>query len=94
MSTNNAKTARLEVRMSSDIANLINRAVEISGLTKTGFITSVLQQAAEKIVRDQEVLALSLEDQKRFADALIDPPEPNDAMRRAFSKRNELLVNP
>lgn len=41
-------------------------------------------------VGDPEVLRLSAEDQAAFAEALRNPPEPNDAMRRAFDALRDL----
>jgi DNA-binding PadR family transcriptional regulator len=34
---------------------------------------------------------LNLEDQKRFAAALLDPPEPNEALRKAFRLYKTLI---
>ena len=35
------------------------------------------------MIEDEGILRLSTEDQIRFAEALINPPKPNDALRRA-----------
>ena len=86
-----AKSARLEVRMSPHVADLIKRAAEIKGLSKTGFITSVLQKEAEQIIKEKEVLHLSLTDQERFAEAVLNPPLPTPALRKALQRRRELL---
>jgi len=39
------------------------------------------------------VLAWSPENQSIFAEALLNPPAPNEALRRAFALRENLLVN-
>ncbi len=44
-------------------------------------------------VEDAEFLRLSVEDQTRFVDALIDPPAPAAALKRA-AKRHSTLVKP
>ncbi len=42
--------------------------------------------------RDQpEVVRLSPADQKRFAEALLSPPKPAPALKRAFAGRRKLL---
>lgn len=41
---------------------------------------------------EPEVLHLSPEDQKVFAEALINPPPMNDALKRAFERREALMV--
>lgn len=38
-----------------------------------------------------EVLILSKDDQIAFAEALLSPPEPNDALKRAFESRKRLF---
>ena len=38
------------------------------------------------------VLRLSAEDQRRIAQALVNPPEPSASLRRAFDRRRELLA--
>lgn len=39
------------------------------------------------------VLAWSPENQSIFAEALLSPPAPNEALRRAFARRENLIVN-
>jgi uncharacterized protein (DUF1778 family) len=85
------RTARLEARVSLGLSEKIKRAAEIQGLTKTGFIANVLQKEAERVIQEQTVLNLSLQDQERFAQAILNPPEPNPALKRAFNNRNTLL---
>ncbi|OCQ51934.1 hypothetical protein Ppb6_03049 [Photorhabdus australis subsp. thailandensis] len=84
-------TARFEVRMSSDLHALIKRAAEIQGRTMTDFVVSAAQDAAQHTIEQSEVLRLSLVDQEYFAQALLNPPEPTPALKRAFARRCELL---
>lgn len=37
------------------------------------------------------VVRLSIEDQRAFADAILNPPEPTPALRRAFRRHHELI---
>jgi uncharacterized protein (DUF1778 family) len=34
---------------------------------------------------------LSVEDQRRFAEAILNPPEPTPALARAFQRHRELI---
>ena len=85
------KTARLEARVSFGLSKLIERAAEIEGLSMTSFITSVLQKEAERIIQAQEIIRLSLGDQERFAESILNPPEPTDALRKAFASRHNVM---
>ncbi|WP_434525301.1 DUF1778 domain-containing protein [Photorhabdus asymbiotica] len=86
-----ASTARFEARMSSDLHALIKRAAEIQGRTMTDFVVSAAQDAAQRAIERSEVLRLSLADQECFAQALLNPPEPTPALKRAFARRRALL---
>jgi len=39
----------------------------------------------------EDEIKLSPEDQARLAEALLNPPAPNDALKRAVERRRELL---
>ncbi len=86
-----AATARLEARISTDLHAMLKRAAELQGRTMTDFVISAVQDAAQRAIEQSEVIRLSLADQKRFADALLSPPEPTPALRRAMARHDELL---
>jgi uncharacterized protein (DUF1778 family) len=86
-----ASTARLEARVSPDVHALIKRAAELQGRTITDFVVSTAQEAAQRVIEQTEILRLSLADQHAFAEALLAPPEPNEALKRAFQRRSKLL---
>lgn len=83
--------ARLEARLPTDVHALLKRAAEIEGRSVTDFVISAARNAATRTIEQAEVLRLSFEDQKRVAEALLKPPAPSPAMRRAFRRRRELF---
>ena len=40
-------------------------------------------RTARRIIEETQVIRLSVDDQRAFVDAILSPPAPNDAMRRA-----------
>ena len=44
-----------------------------------------------RTIEETEVLRLSAEDQRLFAEAILNPPAPNAALRRAERRRRELF---
>jgi len=86
-----SSSARLEARISSDLHALLKRAAELQGRTMTDFVVAAVQDAAQRAIEQAEVLRMSLEDQQRFAEALLSPPEPTPAMIRALARRRNLL---
>lgn len=84
-------TARLEARISTDLHAMLKRAAELQGRTMTDFVVSAVQDAAQRAIEDAEVIRLSLADQERVAQALLSPPKPVPALKRAFTRRSKLL---
>lgn len=93
MTTASTKTARLEARITPDLQALLKRAAEIDGRSVTDFVVTAVQDAAERRIEQAQVMRLSLEDQRLFVDALLDPPEPNAALKRAFARHRDLVRN-
>lgn len=88
------ESARLEARLPADIHALLKRAAEIEGRTLTDFVVSSAQAAARRTIEEAEIVRLSVEDQQRVVDALLDPPEPVSALRRAADRYRNLVGFP
>ena len=86
-----SKTARLEARITPNLQALLKRAAEIDGRSVTDFVVSAVQEAAERRIEHAQVIRLSLEDQKAFVEAVLSPPEPTAALKRAFKRHRELI---
>jgi uncharacterized protein (DUF1778 family) len=84
-------TARLEVRISTDLHAMLKRAAELQGRTMTDFVVSAVQEAAQRAIEQAEVVRLSRADQECFAQALLSPPEPEPILLRAFERSKALL---
>ena len=84
-------TARLEARLPADIHALLKRAAEIQGRTLTDFVVAAAREAACRAIEEADILRLSVEDQRQIAEAILNPPKPAPALRRAFKRRNRLF---
>lgn len=84
-------TARLEARISPDLHSMLKRAAELQGRTMTDFVVSAVQDAAQHAIERAEMVRLSLSDQQSFAQAMLSPPAPAPALKRAFARRKKLL---
>jgi uncharacterized protein (DUF1778 family) len=84
-------TARLEARISNDLHSMLKRAAELQGRTMTDFVVSAVQDAAQRAIKQAEVVRLTLKDQESFAQALLSPSKPTPALKRAFSRHKKLL---
>ena len=75
----------------TDLHAMLRRAAEIQGRTMTDFVVSAVQDAARHAIEQAEVIRLSLADQACFVEALLSPPKPNAALKRAVARRRKLL---
>lgn len=69
----------------------MQRAARLRGMTLTGYIIATAGEEARRTVEDADIMRLAREDQMRFAEALIDPPQPNERMIRAAKRHAELI---
>jgi uncharacterized protein (DUF1778 family) len=83
--------ARLEARISADDHALLRRAAEIEGQSLADFVVSAARQAAEQTMLQSDAVILTPEDQRRFAEALIDPPPLSPAMKRALDHHKRMI---
>ena len=60
-------TARLEVRISTDLHMMLKRAAELQGRTMTDVVVAAVQDAAQRAIEQAEIFRLSLADQECFA---------------------------
>jgi uncharacterized protein (DUF1778 family) len=82
---------RISLRLSRDAKRKLERAAAYSEMTLTDFVIDVALQKADSIVRKQEVITLTPAEWDRFQAALLDPPEPNARLRRAFAEHARVV---
>jgi uncharacterized protein (DUF1778 family) len=90
MNRNAQASNRLEARVSGEQKSLFQRAAALKGFTLTDFIIDSLQQAAIRTVEQHDVLKLNAESKAAFFDALLNPPAPNKALRRAADRYRQM----
>ena len=81
-----AKDDRLQVRLNAEAKTMLQRAANYRHKTVSQFVLTTALAEAEKVIRENEAVALSAADWKVFYDALNKPPAPNAALRKAFAK--------
>jgi uncharacterized protein (DUF1778 family) len=86
------RTARLEARISPDMLSVVKRAAEIQGRSVSDFVVSAAQEAAQRTIEETAIIRLSIEDQRALVEAILNPPEPNEALRKAADAYKRLVV--
>ncbi len=85
------RTTRLEARISPQALDIVKRAAELQGRSLSDFVVVAAEEMARKTIEDAHVVRLSVEDQHRFAELLLDPPPLSDAMLRARDAHAALI---
>ena len=93
MSTDLARTTRVEARIAPDVLAVVRRAAEIQGRSLSDFLVVAAQEAAYRTIEDAQIIRLSLEDQQRFVDVLLNPPAPSAALNRASRAHRKLIAS-
>lgn len=71
-------TARIEIRCSEDLKNRLNQVAEIQGRSISDFVVEAASEKANQFIMEHQVISLTLKQSKAFAEALTNPPAPNE----------------
>ena len=80
---------RLEIRVPAPIKALIVRAAALEGRTLTDYVIATLQKDAAEVVREYEILRLSVEDSEAFAAGMLGAPKPKRILRQALARHQK-----
>lgn len=72
---------------------MIERAAALQNTTVSGFVVSSALDAATHLIQERERLVLGARNWDVFLNALLDPPEPNAALRDAVENHARLVEN-
>ena len=86
------RTARVEARIAPDALAVVRRAAELQGRSVSDFLGAAALKDAQRTIEDAQIIRLSVADQQRFAELLIDPPPLAPAMKRALKARQRLIA--
>jgi uncharacterized protein (DUF1778 family) len=80
-------TERLEARVPRSLKQTLQKAAAVTGhSTLTSYVVYELQRSAQAVIDEHERVRLSTEESRNFVDALLAPPAPNEALKKAFTR--------
>jgi uncharacterized protein (DUF1778 family) len=85
--------ARLEARISPETKALLQKAADLEGRTLTDFIVATVQAEACRVIERHQTLKLSFEDSEAFVNALLNPPQPNNALKAAALRYKKVIAD-
>lgn len=74
---------RIDLRLSRDAKELIEHAAAIESISVSAFVVGNAMHGAKQVVAGHDRWVLSRRGSAAFVDALLNPPEPNDALKMA-----------
>lgn len=80
------KKQRIDLRLSDDDKSAIEEAAAISNQTITQFMVASASQRAAQVIEQHRRLILNEESWTRVMDAISNPPEVNDRLKRAAKR--------
>lgn len=92
MSADTIRSSRVEARIAPDVLAVVRRAAELQGRSLSDFLVVAAQEVAHRTIEDAQIIRLSVEDQRRFVDLLLDPPAPSPALKRAAQAHRKLIA--
>ena len=85
------RTARIEARIAPDALAIVKRAAELQGRSVSDFVVAAAQEAASRAIEENQIIRLSVEDQRAFAEAILNPPAPSKGLLRAAEAYRNLI---
>ncbi|MBC5764666.1 DUF1778 domain-containing protein [Ramlibacter albus] len=77
----------INVRASRQVRDLIDRAAEVQGKTRTDFILQASAEAARRVLLDQVFFEIDAKQMKAFNEVLEQPIMKNRAVRQLLAKK-------
>ena len=88
-----SRTARIEARIAPNALRIVRRAAELQGRSISDFVVAAAQEAAHRAIDEAQVIHLSVEDQQRFVELLLNPPVLAPALKRAGKAHARLIAS-
>ncbi len=79
------KNERLEFRIPQNLKLVLQRAAAIQGRSLSDFLATTAEKAANEVIRENQIIRLSVEDSLAFANALFNSPKPNNKLQSAYA---------
>lgn len=86
-----SRTARIEARITPAALSVVQRAAALQGRSVSDFVVAAAGAEAQRVIEDAHLVRLSVDEQLRFTELLLNPPEPNPALKRAKKAHSRLI---
>ncbi|QLQ31862.1 MAG: DUF1778 domain-containing protein [Candidatus Thiothrix singaporensis] len=80
---------RFDIRLPASTKQMLAKAAEINGSTLTALVIGAAMDKAREILQAHQLFVLNEQDWQAFVATLENPPEPNEALRKAWAEYHE-----
>jgi uncharacterized protein (DUF1778 family) len=94
MNQSSKRTSRIEARIAPEALSIVRRAAELQGRSVSDFVVAAAQEAASRAIAEAQIIRLSVEDQRVFAAAILNPPAPSAGLLRAAEAYRTVVKEP
>ena len=84
------KKQRIDLRLNEDDKHMIEEAAAMTNQSISQFMVSTASERAAEVIDQHRRLLLNEESWNLVMDAIINPPVPNDRLKRAANRLREL----
>ena len=81
-----ARTERFDARLTPGQKELLEHAASLSDEKLSTFVIRSALKVAKRRLLEEESIRVTDKDRRALVDALMSPPNPNAALRKAFAK--------
>ena len=83
------RATRIDIRTTESAKNAIENAAHHVGITVSAFILESAMEKATKILREAQIIKLSIAEHDRFISALENPPKPSKKLIQLITKHHK-----
>lgn len=86
-----SKSERLSLRLDEITKRKIEKAAAVTQSSLNSFILTTVLAKADEIIQHHETMILSDRDQEIFFNALLNPPEANNELKKALIDHDKMV---
>lgn len=86
-----SKTETINIRVSPETKQVLEQAATLRDSNLSNFVINSALDIAAQIILSHNMISLLRRDSEVFANALLNPPAPNEAFRKASARYAEVI---
>ncbi|MFT6835165.1 MAG: hypothetical protein ACJA0H_001200 [Francisellaceae bacterium] len=85
------KTTRLNFNLPPNKKEDFECAAKMMGVTLTEFAMKAMSTLTKKVVSENHIIEISVANQKKLVDGLLNPKQPNNELKNALEHYNSVM---